>query len=374
MSLGGAGIARLREGKDAGLVLFIPYSAPGDVLRVRITEQKKNFAYAEIVEIVTPSPHRRVAPCPVFGQCGGCNWQHIIYPEQLRQKQAIVEEQLSKVIESSTQVLPTVASAQEFRYRNRIQVHFQDQKWGYYARKSHHLIETRDCLIAEEALIQKLETLGKTESQRIQVSLQKDLNVVVEDENQTSSDDLGFSQVNRFQNENLIKTVLEWSDPSATETWTEIWDLYAGSGNFTVPLYEKYRKSKITAVELSSQSVSQAQRWIRDNNLSPQKIRFVLADVEQFLKRAKIAPLGLIVLDPPRTGCSPQSIGFLAQQRVKKILYISCNPATLSRDLALLMRARPGASKISRFQVFDMFPQTDHVEVLVELTVDDLPK
>lgn len=367
MSLGGSGIAR-----HEGLVLFIPLSAPGDRLRVRIVEKKKNFAFAEIVEILQPSNHRINPKCPVFGRCGGCNWQHLSYSEQLHQKQSIVMEQLSRVVDPSTQILPISPSPRELRYRNRIQVHLKGKKWGYFARRSHDLVETEDCWIAEEGLISKLSEVTSSEQpqdqRRVQVTLHQNLQVTV-DNDSTDGDDLGFSQVNRFQNENLVKTALDWAEGS----WPEIWDLYAGAGNFTFPLSEKFKKAKMTAVELSSASVQAAQAHLRKANVSPQHLKFMLSDVGIFLRRAVLSSGSLIFLDPPRGGCEADVIRSLASQKFSKILYVSCNPATLARDLALLKSSSSRRVSIKRVQAFDMFPQTDHVEVLTELVIDDLP-
>lgn len=376
MTLGGGGIARLQAGPDAGLVLFVPFSAPGDVLKVRILEKKKNFGFAEIVEIVTPSPSRVQAPCSIFGKCGGCNWQHLSYPEQLKQKQLIVLEQLTKSVDSKTEVLPIVPSPQELRYRNRIQIHIQGKKWGYFARKSHQLVPTEDCLIAEEPLVEKLNQFSKTaQDSRYQIALKTDHSVNFEDCSAESeeSDGLAFSQVNRFQNEALVKRAIEWSSVGEAPPWPEIWDLYAGAGNFTFPLFEKHRKSKIIAVELAKKSVESAQNQIRAANISPQKMQFLLSDVEAFLKRGVLANQGLILLDPPRSGCSDGVINFLAAQSFQKILYISCNPATLARDLVVLRSKSRRPLRLNRLQAFDMFPQTDHVEVLAELVVDEIP-
>jgi 23S rRNA (uracil1939-C5)-methyltransferase len=298
------------------------------------------------------------------------------YPTQLEQKQAIVAEQLSRVLDTdpraATQVLPIVASPREFRYRNRVQVHLTGKKWGYFARRSHDLVETQDCWIAEEDLVSKLnesKDSDKTlDQRRVQVTLHKNLQVTF-DQEQAENDDLGFSQVNRFQNENLIKTALDWADG----VWPEIWDLYAGAGNFSFPLAQKFRKSRTTAVELSSTSVQKAQALLREGNISPQQMKFVLSDVGIFLKRAIQTPGSLIFLDPPRGGCDPNVIHALAAQACSKILYVSCNPATLARDLTLLKKLTKRRLHIRRVQAFDMFPQTDHVEVLTELVIDDLP-
>lgn len=349
MSLGGNGIAR-----HQGLVLFIPFSAPGDVLKVEIINQKKNFAEAKIIEILNPSEQRRVAPCPVYGKCGGCNWQHIDYKYQLQQKQKIVEEQLLKFLGTLPRVLPIISSPNEWNYRNRIQIKQKNGKIGFFAKGSHDLVEINNCLIAEDEINQKLNSGALPDLERIELA--------------SENDSLeGFSQVNSLQNVNLIQNVLEWA---GSEKYTEIYDLYCGGGNFTFPLMGRFPLSKIMAVELSPESVKKAQKIIEAKNISSKKVQFILSDVGFFLKRIVFSEDSLVLLDPPRAGCDPLVIQNLAHQNFKKLLYISCNPSTLGRDLQALQKQSNSKIIINKVQPFDMFPQTDHIEVLVELFID----
>lgn len=369
LSFGGDGIAR----KD-GLVYFIPRSAPGDLLRVRVVEKKKNFARAEIVEILKEGPSRIQAPCPYFGRCGGCTWQHISYEEQLNQKQRIVEEQLAKILPQTTQILPIVPSPEPFRYRNRIQLKFDGQNLGFFARQSHQIVDIDDCPITEEALAQEIlplkkELLSRKEKAIAKIELlrtpENKIEKVFED---SPFEGVGFSQVNTRQNENLIKTVLEWMKPHKT---SHVYDLYAGAGNFTFPLLTEFPQAALTGVELSDKSVRQAQSFIRNQNISPKRIQFYLSDVELFLKRTTLAKGSLVLLDPPRAGCSENVVRTLAvQKEIQKIFYISCNPSALARDLERFRSF--GGWVARRVQPFDMFPQTDHVETLVELEIDSI--
>jgi 23S rRNA (uracil1939-C5)-methyltransferase len=364
LSFGGDGIAR----KD-GLVYFVPLSAPGDILKVQTTEKKKNFARAEIIEILKPGPSRIAAPCPYFGRCGGCAWQHITYEEQLRQKQLIIQEQLSHHLSSKTEILPIIGSPKSFRYRNRIQLKFDGKNLGFHARQSHQIVDIDDCLITEEivaAEIPKLkaELKGREAIPKIEV-LQTPQGLVQRSFEGSPYEGVAFAQVNTAQNENLIQTVLKWMEPLEPKM---LFDLYAGSGNFSFPLLKKFPKSSMTSVELNEKSVQAANQYLREQNLSPAKIRFYLSDVELFLKRQVLDPEAVMLLDPPRTGCSENTIRYLAVQPLKRIFYISCNPAALARDLGRFKSL--GSWTPVRIQPFDMFPQTDHVETLVELAVD----
>lgn len=362
MSLGGAGIAR-----HEGLVIFIPFAAPGDTLKVRVLSQKKNFAEAEIVEILTSGPARIQAPCPAYGRCGGCNFQHLNYHEQLTQKQLIVEEQLQKFLKQPVIVQPIVASPKILNYRNRIQVKAQGSSLGFFARGSHEIIDINECLIAEEPLNRSLQAIKKAAPSekltKTQISLNQRGEVFTDIE---LEDDLseGFAQVNRFQNQNLIKTLLAWT---ADEQYPEIWDLYSGSGNFTIPLFQAHSRSMVTAVELNQRSVEQGQNRLRELNLSPKKFRIVLNNVSHFLRRHILLADSFILLDPPRAGCEHAAINSLAAQPFKKLIYISCNPSTLGRDLERLFSSSKRKLQLGRVQPFDMFPQTDHVEVMAEI-------
>ncbi|MEZ0392386.1 MAG: class I SAM-dependent RNA methyltransferase, partial [Pseudobdellovibrionaceae bacterium] len=331
LSFGGDGIAR-----HEGLVIFVPYSAPGDHLLVRLTEKKKNFARAEIIEIIKPGPSRTPPPCPVFGRCGGCQWQHISYEEQLHQKQLIVADQLKRVLSDPARLLPIVPSPKPFRYRNRIQLKFDGQKLGFYAQNSHEIVDINDCPITEEAIAQKIpvmkadllskksKAITKIEVIRTSANL---IEVVHED---SPFEGVGFSQVNSQQNENLVSSLQDWMKDISFETF---YDFYAGAGNFTFPMMETFPQARFVAVELNEKSVKIAQDRVRKQNLSPQKIKFYLSDVELYLKRNPLPPSSVVLLDPPRSGCSENTVRMLAEQQVRRIFYISCNPAALARDL-----------------------------------------
>ena len=366
LSFGGDGVAK----KD-GLVYFVPFAAPGDFLKVKTTEKKKNFARAEILEILKPGPSRQKAPCPVYGKCGGCNWQHISYPEQLRQKQAIVKKQLGGFITDPKQLLEIVPSPSQFTYRNRIQLKFDGKKLGYYERQTHKVIGIERCEIAEKELnlaLQKkskaLLSSGAEPNPKIELFLDIH-NKVHESSEKEESDSVGFSQVNSGQNTNLVATTLEWMKAFSSN---EVYDLYSGAGNFTFPILEAFPKAMVTAVELSEASVKLAHAQIKKANLSPKRIRFLLSDVSLFLKRQILGQGAIVLLDPPRVGCAPEVIDALAKQPIQRLFYISCNPASLSRDIERLQRSAPW--RLVRAQPFDMFPQTDHVEVLAELSID----
>lgn len=371
MAIGGAGIAR-----HDGLVIFVAQAAPGDELLVEITTKKKNFAEANIVQIIKPGPSRRDTPCAVANVCGGCNWQHITEKEQRHQKESLVLETLKKFNpQVEFQYLPIQESPRVFRYRNRIQPKFNNGKFGFFARNSHDIVAINDCLISEEALTAKFpEVISWVQEKKSKETLRMEMYISDKEEVRygliTDEDDgIGFSQVNRFQNEDLLRTALDWAkkDNEGID-YTQVFDLYAGSGNFTFPLLEQFKNSEIIAVELNSILVERG-RALNKNK----RLRYFLSDVESYLKRASIAQNDLVVLDPPRAGASEYIMRALASAKPKKIIYISCHPVSLARDLKWFFEWNQKFGhnyRLSRVQAFEMFPQTDHVETIAELVVD----
>lgn len=365
LAIGGHGVAR-----HEGMVIFVPFGVPEDELLAEVIEQKSNFAQAEIRQIVKPSPHRQEPPCPYFFSCGGCNWQHIQTLSQLHFKHQIVAESLKKFAGYQSPLQPIVASPQSWRYRNRIQLAAKDNKLGFKKRKSHEVIDIQDCLISEESLIQLLpeirEKMATSNSEhRLEVFLDDEGRPRWQNTDNTESGPVGFSQVNRFQNENLIQTVLEWAGPSPAK----ILELYAGAGNFTFPLNKRWPLAEITAVELSPILVQRALQ----KQKSQSQVQILQAEVENFLRRRAIENFDLALLDPPRQGVNAYIMSSLAWAGIRKILYLSCHPVSLGRDLAYLFEAAEKAGKsykVTRVQPFEMFPHTDHVETLVELRVD----
>ncbi len=176
---------------------------------------------------------------------------------------------------------------------------------------------------------------------------------------------VGFSQVNTAQNLNLTDTILNWTKSTNPQF---IYDLYSGGGNFSFPMLKQFPKASLVGVELNEKSVFRAQETLNKQNISPNKAKFFLSDVAHFLKRRRIETDSLVLLDPPRGGCSEEVIQALGNQKIKQIIYLSCNPSALARDLANFKKLGPW--KIARVQPFDMFPQTDHIETLVELVID----
>ena len=375
LAVGGRGV-----GRSGALVIFVPDVAPNETVEVEITLVKKNYAEARLVAVVTASPSRMEPPCPVAGVCGGCNWQHIAYHEQLLQKRELVRESLRKFsgfdVSSDALVQPVIASPRPLRYRNRIQLHHSGKEIGYFRRGSHALVAIEDCPIAESPIAAEIPRLRAELSNqpagRIEVFVTEDEQVLTRKPDLYESDEqddleggmgFAFSQVNTQQNRNLVSLVISTFVMKFLDvTSPAIFDLYAGSGNFTFPLAKSFPKATITAVELNRDSVSRGEA---KSSQTGQSIRWAQSDVGSFLKSNPIPENSGVLIDPPRTGCTPDVVEALANSRLQFLVYVSCHPVTLSRDLKAFSNA---GFTLESVQPFDMFPQTDHVETLVILT------
>ncbi|USN46962.1 MAG: class I SAM-dependent RNA methyltransferase [Pseudobdellovibrionaceae bacterium] len=356
---GGRGVSKHR-----GFVVFVEGAAPEETVKARITTVKKTFAEAKVVEVISSSMHRRTPPCPVAHQCGGCPLQHVEYSEQLFQKQQIINDFVSRNLPDQTlTVLPILPSPNEFRYRNRIQLHSVNGLVGYYARGTNSFIPIEDCLISEESLIEALpEVRSQTQNQdkmtRFEVARGLDNKIHIR-KTQKDPGTLLFAQVNAAQNEKLIETVVMWAQESSDQ-FSQIFDLYAGAGNITWPLAKAFPNISVTGVELSDTSCSMGRKWM-DPSLGA-RATLECADVADFLGSLDPRP-ALMVLDPPRQGCENQVMDELLRLQPPIIIYVSCNPSTLMRDLGKLK----SLYNVVRLQPIDMFPQSDHIESIVLL-------
>lgn len=365
MSIGGDGVARLPF-KEKSVVVFIPRAAPQDHLKVRISRVEKNRLYGEILSILTPGPSRRTAPCAVAHVCGGCLWQHISEDEQIAQKELLLKELFKKFLPDVTYTLsPTIYDEHKFEYRNRIQLKQLGTQLGYFMHESHDLVDIEDCPIAEGPLRLKISEMKKTlkpckELRKFELKINQDNQVESYPIGQRG-EGLAFSQVNRFINAKLVEKVVDSASGSAIQNLTE---LYAGSGNFTFPLAVAMPQTQISAIELSSDLTKAAVQRVQAEKKQKQ-ITFFTTKSEVFCRQKGVSS-DLVVLDPPRSGCEAEIFTAIHAARTRKVIYVSCHPVSLVRDLGLLLQSK--SYKIDHLQIFDMFPQTDHFETLCILS------
>jgi 23S rRNA (uracil1939-C5)-methyltransferase len=371
LASGGRGV-----GRHEGLVVFVSDSAPNEKVRAEITLVKKNFAEAKLVDVVTASPFRVKPPCSVAGTCGGCTWQHVAYDEQLRQKRAIVADAVRKF--AGRGVLPvneTVPSPAPFGYRNRIQLHFAQGKMGFFRKGSHDIVPIENCEISDPKLNQEMLRLREKLVSEKSAPVRREIYLTERGEPAISSelrfdDELGFAQVNEAQNKNLVRYVLEnLGEPE------QIFDLYAGAGNFALAMAAAKLPSlqRMFAVELHPKSVTQGQA--KASALGHKQLTFIEANVASFLTEVVVGRTrfkilkedfwrATVVLDPPRAGLDDVVRKRLNQLKPQRMIYVSCDPVTLARDLGAFAA---DTYDILSLQPFDMFPQTDHVESVAVL-------
>ncbi len=347
---GGRGV-----GRYDGLVVFVGGTVPGDHIRARVTHKKSRLWEAELVEILAASPERRPPPCPVAGRCGGCTWQQVEYVEQIRQKQKILSDSLRSLHKYGDWVtLPFVPAPSEFHYRNRIQVHTRGGQSGFFAQRTRDLVPIDKCWIADERLNERLRTIKPADGAKTEIAVNARGETLAY-EGERDPESALFSQVNTAQNERLKELLLSFI--SITPSW---WmDLYAGSGNLTELLAQKFPSARMTAIEFSKKSAELGRL------LLPQ-VQWIAADAGQGLQKIhRPQGTGLIVVDPPRTGLSTQTCDELIRLAPQQIVYVSCNPSTFARDVERLVQN--SRFRLEQVQGLDMFPQTEHVELIASL-------
>lgn len=455
MSEDGAGI-----GKTDGYIWFIKDTVIGDVVEASVMKQKKQYGFARLVKILTPSLHRVEEPCPVAKRCGGCQLQAMDYEEQLRFKERKVKNNLIRLGGISPETLsmePIMGMDHPWRYRNKAQFPFGKSKdgriiTGFYAGRTHAIIEHEDCLLGVEenrrileiirdfmkeygiepydeaehrglvrhALIRKGFRTGEIMvclvingkrlpeaeilAERLQAvpgmtsfsfSVNKDRTNVIMGREIVNvagpgfiSDYIGdiryqisplsFYQVNPVQTEKLYRTALEYAGLTGNET---VWDLYCGIG--TISLFLAQKAKKVYGVEIIPQAIEDARRNAEINGLK--NAEFFVGQAEEVLPEQyekNHARADVIVVDPPRKGCDEKCLETIVKMEPQRVVYVSCDSATLARDVKYLSAH---GYELKRVRCCDMFPWSGHVETVcllsklnakqhieVELNMDEL--
>lgn len=362
MALGGEAVTS-HEGKK----IFVPWGVEGDTVLAEIIEDKKDYARARILEVLEESPHRVKAPCPYFFKCGGCQWQHIAYESQVAFKQKLLLSALQRTGKiENPQLKEPIMAAKTLHYRSKIRLQLSKKgKLGFYQSHSREVVEIDSCAIADEKLNEKISKAKQlalqlvaqdaAKAHDIEINLLNDKVKLIADE----EDESVFSQANASQNEILKGKVLEYLNLQGEE---KLLEFFAGDGNFSFHLSSHL--SQITAVESSPQAIvcaeeKSAKRHVRN-------IEWIESTAHRYLSsQAKQVFFDRVLLDPPRMGFA-QGIEALAALKAPLIVYVSCDPATMARDVKDLMQ-RGYQHEFS--QLIDMFPQTYHIESINVLSL-----
>ncbi len=452
MSSEGQGVGTLRDestGGACGFVLFVKDAIIGDLVLARVTKVKKTYGYARVEKVLEPSPHRCEALCPVARQCGGCQLQEMDYQAQLEFKQRKVENnilRLGGLNKGSYEMLPIVGMDNPYRYRNKAQFPVGEDsqgnvRIGFYAGRTHHIVEQMDCIIGDErnegilrvikawmeqnhirpydeatgrglvrhilirigratdelgvcivingdrldhvdslvsglaAIPGMVSVMVNENSENTNVILGKECRLLygkpyIEDmigDVRYRISPLSFYQVNPVQTRKMYDTVVEFAGLTGKET---VWDLYCGIG--TISLYIAGNAEKVYGVEVIPAAVDNARDNAKLNGIG--NVEFFLGKAEdvvpEFYEResgdgAMLHP-DVMVVDPPRKGCDPALIDTMLKMSPKRIVYVSCDSATLGRDLKLLCGS--GEYELVKVRCFDNFCQGVHVETVVLLS------
>ncbi len=404
MTFGPYAVARMD-----GTAVMVPNAAPGDRLEVRIASRRKDFSIAQVERVIAPGPDRRQPPCPFLPRCGGCDWQHLNYPAQLRAKAELIAAGLRRAgIEVGADDLIEPAP-EEFGYRSRIRLKVgREGKLGFYQLGSNALVEIDRCMVAAPGLrlpyafaaalgrnLDEIEVVASgarevisattrkppssAEVERARQILDRDASIqgiilrsgrerkVIGDPAVTISVEDGldivvdadlFSQVNHAQNRKLVATVMEMA---AIEREMRVLDIFCGAGNLSLPAAR--RGAIVNGVDADGLAIAAA--TMNAQRLGLAEAKFIAGkaiEAVNFLMRAKYRP-EVVILDPPRTG-AVELMTPIIKLHPRSIIYVSCDVATLARDVQVLIAA---GYRAQRIRAFDFFPNTHHAEIAAHL-------
>lgn len=411
---GGDGLARLENGKT----VFVRGALPGERVRIAITRRRKGVFEASVIDVLDPSPDRIAPPCGGELQCTGATWPFIAYPAQLRLKEAVLADTLQRTGGMAPRrPLAILASPKLDHYRLRTQFNVRtregSQRFGFFRQGSYDLIEVEDAFLIDPvinrtlaavrsiaSLLPPLEELhinagpsgevhlllfgsgtslprGEAFFRRLREAVPSVVGIAgfarkrkvwslgrnyltLEAEGLSFRATEGnFFQVNWGQNRNMIRTVLDFADLQGSET---VLDLYCGIGNFSLPLARNART--VIGIESGFSAIDDARRNAELNNV--ENAEFIADDLQKGLKPllGRKLKADVVVLDPPRAGATLKTLERILALVPRKIIYVSCNPATLARDLQLFHLF---GFRLDRLRPVDMFPWTYHIEAVAEM-------
>lgn len=411
LAFGGRGIVRLD-----GMVVFIPFALPDDLIKFRIVDKKSSYATGEILEILEPSPYRIEPPCPHFGICGGCQLQNLAYDKQLEHKKEALKETLKRIGHLDVDNLFIVPTEQQWAYRRHIHLTLKPTQhgfeMGYIGYDNKTMVPIRICPIftEKETPLQQLTEMCKKFSAephnegRATLLKQGDAQFIIhfhfkfKPENASEVIDEGMRSFNIFSGMILTtpKETLRWGKTTTTtelngmkieyssqvfiqnhpeqsyRIYNEIieiakhfgiknvLDLYCGIGTLTLMLAKQ--GANIVGIENNRESIKFAKKNQAENGI--ENCKFVLADVRNVIKEYLESPLDMVIVNPPREGLDKSVVESLCKHKPKYLIYVSCMPPTLARDLSALTK---NGYRLSFVQAYDMFPQTAHLESLALL-------
>jgi len=350
VAFGGKGV-----GREQGKAVFVPYTIEGELVSAEIVREKKQFAEADLVEVKQSSPSRVAPECPYFGRCGGCAYQHIDYQHQLAIKWRQLRDAFQRIGKlKDIPMRPIIPSPRQYAYRNRITVHAQDGAIGFFRRDSHRLIDIERCPISRDEVNHALAELREQ-------TYVRDGHYTL----RTSSEPRVFSQVNDEVGQALRNLIVDLVPPNQEL----LIDAYCGAGFFAKALLDKFER--VIGMDWDRFAIAAAKENASDKETYVAgAVEDVEAAVSAALASGDVQPRALgtsaattIIIDPPATGLTEGVRKAITDLAPATLIYVSCNPPTLARDLKELQHR----FAINSITPLDMFPQTAEIEVVVHL-------
>jgi len=402
---GGYGLAQ-KEGKS----VLVDYALPGEIVEVQTLQEKRDYILAKTKRVILQSSTRREAPCPYFGICGGCQLQHMEYPAQIRSKEDILLETLNRIGKLELKSLEPSLFSEEFGYRVKVQFKVSGEKLGFFERRSHNIVEVRECLVAHPAindLVPSLKELAKkvdglkeihvfyspnegeflikllSEKSFPKEKLKKlidnllpkkvvGVGVYIENRLYSLGRDFTFVKVGSYKyrvstdsfiqvNHFLWEAFVNSAVPK--ERYNHVLELHCGIGFFSFFLAE--RSNFVLAYDVNRSAIRDAEYNAKINSVG--NVSFQHESGFEALKKHAGEPIDLLFLDPPRSGLSEGEAKLVLKNKPKEIVYVSCEPTTLARDLKVLVK---GGYKILGVRMVDNFPNTYHIEAIAHLRME----
>ncbi len=374
-------------GRHDDWVIMVRFALPGERVRVRIYRNEKNFSEADLVEVLSPSPHRIEPACLVFGQCGGCQYQHFSYETQLEWKARQVKELLWHMARIETDVLPAIPSPRQYAYRSKLTPHFPRPKTdnvvkiGFLRAGSRSsYVEIERCPLVSEPMNERLtelrEDIHQSQAKKpykkgATLLIREHLDGVSSDPKEIIREQVGdvvfsFPAGEFFQNNpSILEAFTSYVGEKASSGGARnLVDAYCGSGLFCLTSASRFEQA--VGIEVSEFSIEHASKNAEANGLS--NARFVLGDAASIFDEIDFkGGETSVIIDPPRKGSNEEFLSQLIAFAPSKVVYVSCNPATQIRDLRVLI---DGGYAIEEVQPFDLFPQTKHLECVVTLSLE----
>ena len=376
-------------GRHNGMTVFVANTAPGDHVLAHIIKAKPNYAVGKLIKVIHPSPMRTEPECPVSKSCGGCAFSHIKYSEELKIKQTQIKENFARIAGIEANIKPIIPSVSQSRYRNKAQYPVRADKYnlakiGFYSEHSHNVIDCSECLLQPEEfktvtdIFRNHIRLFKTSvyDEKSKKGLLRHIYIrkapstgeimvcaVITDELCSLKFRISpqsFYQVNHDTAELLYEKAAEYACLTGNET---VLDLYCGTGTIGLTMAKKAKK--IIGVEVVPQAVEDAKKNAEINGIK--NAEFICGDASFAADKIKEENIKIdtVIVDPPRKGCSKELLNTLCDISPQKIVYISCDSATLARDSKILSEL---GYNLTEATPVDMFPRTPHVETVCLLS------